>query len=436
MGLPSLERTPTRPPAEVVETARPSSDPRRGTNVAIGLPAVAVIGTILAAATTSDVFGPLGVSGALVLGVLGAVFGRYPLVLGQRTMYSLETPMVLLAAMVGGPVAGAIVGVGSGLGDVDGVWRRRAAYCGITALQGLAAGFAADAWRGGNADVVGAAAVASAAALVVGLVGRTLVQADRRSFSLARLATTTATDGGGIALAVPFVALLARTYPSERPLVLATAASLACVAFLVSRFSQTRDAAAERRQAALLHDWLTGAASRALFELELERVRGNVLRGARPAGLLVIDVDRFKEINDTAGHTIGDGVLRELVTRIGSTARTVDMLARWGGDEFCLLAPDVDSVAALEDLSARIRTAVTSSRFTFGDGSFAVTLSIGGTIVDGAVPAIEAFEQADRALYRAKQLRDAVCILDPPGSPDAVEARRASRAQSSTANAA
>lgn len=412
---------------------RAPTDPRLGTNVAIGMPVLAVVAVFLSARAGEGGFGALGLGATLALAVAAAVLGCHPIALGPRTLYALETPVVLLAGLLGGPLAGAAVGAASGIGDVNGVWRRRATYAGIASLQGLVAGHAGAAWSQGRLSLGAAGALGALGVLSAGAVGIAIVQIDRGSFSPPRIAWSAGTDVAGLVLALAPVLLMADAFAARPGLVLAAATSVAAAAVIVARFGEEREEAAAERHQVLLRDWLTGAASRAFFEVELERAREHVLRGGHPAGLLVVDADRFKEVNDRYGHTVGDGVLRELVRRIEGCARGGDVVARWGGEEFCVLAPGLGGVEELTTVAERIRSAVASRPFDVGGLSIPMTVSIGGTLLDGSLRSEAAFEVADRALYRAKRDRDTTCVLSAPA---AATGCAASAAQRTSANAA
>ena len=415
------------------DAERPSSDPRLGTNVALAMPTLAVAAVWLSLRTGTAGFGDLGLWATLALALVAATFGRYPIELGPRTLYSLETPTVLVAGLVGGPLAGAVVGAAGGIGDIGGVWRRRLAYSGISALQGLAAGHAGLVWQDGRLGLLGAGLIGSAGILAVGVGGLVLVQIDRRAVSLHRIAWSAATDTAGLALSFAPALLMASGFATRPGLVVAAVASAAVTAIVASRFGEHREATASDRHQALLRDWLTGAASRAVFEVELERTRAGVLRGAHPAGLLVVDADRFKDVNDTHGHTAGDGVLRELVRRIERCAREGDLVARWGGEEFCVLAPAIGGVPELEVLAERIRVEIEAEPIVVGAVAISLTVSVGGTIVDGGLHGAAVFDHADRALYRAKRDRNATCVLPAPVADTPVAAAAAQRASANAA---
>lgn len=150
-----------------------------------------------------------------------------------------------------------------------------------------------------------------------------------------------------------------------------------------------------------LHDTLTGLFNRSLF---LDRLR-QALHWAQEKGqciaVLYLDLDRFKEINDTQGHTVGDDVLREAARRFGSVLRDGEVLARLGGDEFAVLAPVADLSAAALIAERIIGTLAT--RIEIGSHAFALGVSVGISHfpTDGDTPDT-LLRHADIAMYRAK----------------------------------
>lgn len=161
-------------------------------------------------------------------------------------------------------------------------------------------------------------------------------------------------------------------------------------------------------------DALTGLFNRRHFRdmlaAELERAR----RSPSPVSLVLMDVDRFKRINDTCGHTTGDEVLRRVAQCVGRGLRRPDTACRYGGEEFALLLPGSDGRAA-RHVAERVRAAVAAVTVGHPGGPPAVTASLGVA----TIPAGESWDadilvdRADRALYAAKQAgRDRVCVWE------------------------
>jgi diguanylate cyclase (GGDEF)-like protein len=148
-------------------------------------------------------------------------------------------------------------------------------------------------------------------------------------------------------------------------------------------------------------------------------VLGKVLsdkEGAR-AAVLLLDLDHFKQINDEHGHLIGDVILRAAAGRIGSILRSTDCLARWGGEEFAILAPDMDDATMLE-LAERARRALSDDPIVVDGILFQLRVSIGAVLTgDGLETPDAAVDAADQALYDAKRAgRDCVRVYAPPAS--------------------
>jgi diguanylate cyclase (GGDEF)-like protein len=169
--------------------------------------------------------------------------------------------------------------------------------------------------------------------------------------------------------------------------------------------------AAYAEQVALLaeRDGLTGALNHRAFH---QRLRAEAGRAAtdRPLGLLLVDVDEFKTVNDTLGHLAGDAVLRLVAASMQELTRSEDVVGRLGGDEFALLLPGTDLVEATgigERLVTHVRTA---------GAPYGVTVSVGAAMVTWSDP-VGLQATADAAVYRAKHSgRDRVCV--PPTAAD------------------
>jgi diguanylate cyclase (GGDEF)-like protein len=153
-----------------------------------------------------------------------------------------------------------------------------------------------------------------------------------------------------------------------------------------------------RRQAT--HDGLTGLLNRnsILARVEEEMVRGR--RESRALSLLMIDLDRFKSVNDTYGHLAGDAVLREAAARLSAASRRYDGVGRYGGEEFLVILPGCDLAAATAQ-AERVREAIAGLPFPIPGRELAVTCSIGVASADDLSPE-SLLRHADEALYQAK----------------------------------
>jgi diguanylate cyclase (GGDEF)-like protein/PAS domain S-box-containing protein len=168
----------------------------------------------------------------------------------------------------------------------------------------------------------------------------------------------------------------------------------------------------ELAQAALTeqatHDALTGLPNRTLIIDRLAQALALARRLDRSIGLIFVDLDRFKEINDTGGHAAGDAVLREIAERLLSTVRPMDSVSRLGGDEFVVLLAALDgpedAAAAADRIAAALNVPI-----TLNHGAVTVTASLGITISHPADPGSDLdpdklLRQADTAMYHAKSL--------------------------------
>ncbi len=145
-------------------------------------------------------------------------------------------------------------------------------------------------------------------------------------------------------------------------------------------------------------DTLTGIYNRLKFSEVLSAEIGRAERYGAPLSLVMLDIDHFKEVNDAYGHQAGDSVLRELARLISANIRNYDSFARWGGEEFMLLAPN-DSLENAAALAGKLRAIVQESAF---EGAGRVTCSF-GVAAYRAGDTLESFTgRADEALYKAK----------------------------------
>jgi diguanylate cyclase (GGDEF)-like protein len=169
----------------------------------------------------------------------------------------------------------------------------------------------------------------------------------------------------------------------------------------------------ERIRHQAFHDDLTGLPNRAFLREFLDKAIHSARRESRPLALLMMDLDRFKEINDTLGHQAGDEVLQEIGARIRATVRESDMVARLGGDEFAMLLPSVTGAPEAIDTARRIRKRLESPISVNGQ-----PLDVGGAIGIVMYPthgddAHTLLRRADVAMYLAKRSGNPVAVYSP-----------------------
>ena len=174
----------------------------------------------------------------------------------------------------------------------------------------------------------------------------------------------------------------------------------------------------EERLDRLAHyDSLTGLPNRSLLMDRLEQSAERANRQGRCVGLLYLDLDHFKQVNDTLGHAAGDALLKETAQRMKSCVRSVDTVARLGGDEFVVLVPDIASRDDLDAVAHKIIEALTPPCEI--EGRAVVTLaSIGISVYpDDGRDVHELIRHADAAMYQVKQAgRGFYRFFEPPGS--------------------
>ncbi|MEH2022457.1 EAL domain-containing protein [Nostoc sp.] len=151
-----------------------------------------------------------------------------------------------------------------------------------------------------------------------------------------------------------------------------------------------------------LHDLLTGLPNRLLFNELLCKILPNATRNGESLAVIFLDLDRFKVINDTLGHTLGDQLLQSVAQRLNDSLRGGDTIARWGGDEFTILLPRVNDIEEVTLVACRILQALEDAFHLQGHELY-VTASLGIALLDNNSPDAETLIQhADAALYYAK----------------------------------
>ena len=156
-------------------------------------------------------------------------------------------------------------------------------------------------------------------------------------------------------------------------------------------------------------DPLTSLLNRRAFDVRYSEEFGRARRYRHALAVIMLDIDHFKRVNDTYGHAVGDRVLGDVASYLRSSLRESDIIARVGGEEFCLVLPEFSARTSFAFLE-RIRLDISAIEFNVDDSTFQVTCSLGAAYLDAETTGREdLLAKADRALYQAKQLgRDRV----------------------------
>ena len=210
---------------------------------------------------------------------------------------------------------------------------------------------------------------------------------------------------------LPYQALVSLALLSAAPLVVVAMSRsvLLVLLFLLPLIAVYANAAiAMQREHQALHDQLTGLPNRAmLFDRAGEAVAEAARTGSK-TGFLLLDLDRFKEVNDTFGHQLGDGLLQAVAYRLARSVRPGDVVARLGGDEFAVLLPAVRATSAAREVAARLRAALAEPVRLEGM-SFEINASVGIALYpDDAGSVEQLLQHADVAMYLAKERRTGV----------------------------
>jgi diguanylate cyclase (GGDEF)-like protein len=162
-------------------------------------------------------------------------------------------------------------------------------------------------------------------------------------------------------------------------------------------------------------DELTGLYNTRYFQEAMQNELERSKRYQRPLSLIFFDIDFFKEINDSFGHLVGDVALREVAKQVSQVMRAVDIVVRYGGDEFAIIMPETDK-AGLETFAERIRQSVEAMTVTVDEVPLQLTISVGGAATSGKhkkVDELAIIAAADKALYQAKRAgRNGVLVVE------------------------
>ena len=171
------------------------------------------------------------------------------------------------------------------------------------------------------------------------------------------------------------------------------------------RYSDRLRASLQQSIEMAIVDPLTSLHNRRFLETQLPPLLKTAAGRGRPLSLMILDIDHFKNVNDTHGHDVGDEVLQAFATRVKTFIRSSDLLCRLGGEEFIVVMPETTSSVAAA-IAERIRSAVASTPFPIekGANALSVTVSIGITERGGDLGAGAMLKRADQALYQSKSL--------------------------------
>jgi diguanylate cyclase (GGDEF)-like protein len=184
-----------------------------------------------------------------------------------------------------------------------------------------------------------------------------------------------------------------------------------CALLLLSHQRRIEGQAVENKYRAL-HDGLTGLANRAMLTERIDELLGIAGRRRESVGLLLLDLNKFKDVNDTLGHHAGDLLLSEVASRLSHAVRTEDTVARLGGDEFAVLLPGVESPEDCLEIARRLLDTLQGPADLDG-----VQVDISGSIGAATYPfsslnAAELLQHADIAMYTAKRARSGAALYD------------------------
>lgn len=152
----------------------------------------------------------------------------------------------------------------------------------------------------------------------------------------------------------------------------------------------------------MITDGLTGIANRRKLDEALENEFLRAKRYGRPLSIAILDADHFKKVNDNHGHIVGDFVLKKLATLFQQNIRREELLGRYGGEEFVVVMPEVDSSGAFQ-LAEKLRKTVETTVFKSGETELPVTISVGVATLGEEKSVKDFLDTADQALYRSKE---------------------------------
>ena len=322
---------------------------------------------------------------------------------GRNTQSAPREPLVVAAAVVLGPAAAAVVGAFAGGRLLPSPRSAVVYYASVGTLQGIAAGVVAHAVLG-MAPETNVIVVSTAAALAA---GGTWLGSRELACIVRRIPTRKPVLPGVVAETLVSLALSPAIILLYRESgLLAASAFVAVFVGGFAAFSSYRERLlslqAEVEQLART-DPLTGAANRRAFDERLQQELARSSRTGRGVGVILVDTDDFKLVNDSHGHRAGDLVLAEVSRRLSARLREGDLVARFGGDEFASIVVDLHDARELELLAQDLCHAMRATPVDCGGTSpVTVTISVGAALATQQTAQESLLGEADAALYEAK----------------------------------
>jgi diguanylate cyclase (GGDEF)-like protein len=385
----------------------------RGTLVAIGFPLAALV-VLALGLELHGVARSATIPTAVVLVVLTALAQRINLPVSARTSVSTAGAFIVAAGLAGGPLVGACAGAAMEALTTGDAWRKRSAYAGAGALQGFAVGLVGEKLASGTpggsvatvAAALGAAFALNAAAVALvardrGIALRPELLASRRAIALAW------------SLPAPLLVAFLFLFRRSPGLALALACGTLLALGVANRFRLGLERSLEDERSRARVDALTHAPNRYALTEALAVEQARIRRGGRPAGLCFLDLDRFKKINDTHGYAAGDRLLVDVYQRVRNDLRASDVVFRWGGEEFVVLAPHLEA-HELSHFAERLRLLIAGRPFSVGGRLRTITVSVGAVLLEDARPPEAALETASRLVRKAKLTRNTAVVEAPP----------------------
>jgi diguanylate cyclase (GGDEF)-like protein len=381
----------------------------QGTLVAIGFPLAA----LLVLAPWLELHHPgiaTSIPAAVVLVVLVALAERISIVVAPRTNVSTAGAFIVAAALAGGPLVGACAGACMEAFTTRDVWRKRSAYGGAGALQGFAVGLVGEQFTSRTPTAVAAvAAVGLLAGFGLNAVAVVLVARDRGIALRPELLASWRAVVLTWLLPAPVLVAFLFLFHGSPPLGLALACGLLLAIAVGNRFRLRLERSLEDERSRARVDALTNAPNRYALAEALTAEHARIRRGGRPAGLCFLDLDRFKKVNDTHGYAAGDRLLVDVCQRVRNDLRGSDVVFRWGGEEFVVLAPHLEA-PELAQFAERLRLLIAGRPFAIDGRLRTITVSVGAVLLDETRPAEAALETASRLVRRAKVTRNTAVV--------------------------